>query len=291
MSFDRYLSGIRFAGEVVTENIINNWLTTYDVPEASLAGYIKTIRVFMKYRSSLGRMVYMPPYRKVIDTYIPYIFTVDEVKQICEASDNLVTFMPNLALIHIYEMFPMIVRLLYGCGTRLGETIQLKINDIDIERGILTLRHAKADKERLIPLHSSLHNVLRKYCMSLGFIGLRDTYIFPGKNPNSHISPSTVERIFKSVLQNIGIIFEVGNPRKRGPCLHCLRHSFILESFKQLKESGYPFDYSVPYLSIYCGHKSLLETEKYMKFSSEMFPDDMHRFEDFTKDIFPEVEL
>ena len=30
-----------------------------------------------------------------------------------------------------------------------------------------------------------------------------------------------------------------------------------------------------PYLSVYCGHESLVESEKYMKFSSELFEEDM----------------
>ena len=63
----------------------------------------------------------------------------------------------------------------------------------------------------------------------------------------------------------------------------------MLKSFNQLKKSGYEFNLSVPYLSIYCGHNSLNESEKYMKFSSEMFEKDMKRFETFCNDLFPEV--
>ena len=46
-----------------------------------------------------------------------------------------------------------------------------------------------------------------------------------------------------------------------------------------------------PYLSVYCGHESLVESEKYMNFSSELFVEDMLLFADFTESLFPEVDL
>ena len=50
-------------------------------------------------------------------------------------------------------------------------------------------------------------------------------------------------------------------------------------------------DMASPYLSVYCGHESLVESEKYMKFSSELFEEDMLLFADFTESLFPEVDL
>ena len=61
--------------------------------------------------------------------------------------------------------------------------------------------------------------------------------------------------------------------------------------FKQLETAGYHIDMASPYLSVYCGHESLVESEKYMKFSSELFEEDMLLFADFTESLFPEVDL
>ena len=73
--------------------------------------------------------------------------------------------------------------------------------------------------------------------------------------------------------------------------MHCLRHVFVFKSFAKAEQAGRRIDDIVPYLSIYLGHDSLKETEKYMKFSSEMFPDAMDLFEDYTARIFPEVNF
>lgn len=49
-------------------------------------------------------------------------------------------------------------------------------------------------------------------------------------------------------------------------------------------------DMMVPFLSIYLGHKSLRETEKYLKFdATEIYPEVMDPFIDFTEGMFPEV--
>lgn len=76
---------------------------------------------------------------------------------------------------------------------------------------------------------------------------------------------------------------------ERGPCFHCLRHVFVLNSFKQLTSQGISMDDSVPYLSIYLGHSNLMQTERYMKFTTDMFEDELQKFADYSDSIFPEV--
>lgn len=72
--------------------------------------------------------------------------------------------------------------------------------------------------------------------------------------------------------------------------MHCLRHVFVFKSFANAEKNGRRIDDAIPYLSIYLGHDSLNETEKYLKFSSELFPDAMKLFDDYTAQIFPEVK-
>ena len=40
-------------------------------------------------------------------------------------------------------IYPAILRLLYGCGTRIGETVRLKIEDVNLSDGIITLHNVK----------------------------------------------------------------------------------------------------------------------------------------------------
>ena len=138
-------------------------------------------------------------------------------------------------------------------------------------------------------MHETLKNLLSEYSQALKIYGVDNAYLFPGQT--EHLSPITAERQFKKILKKAGVINGNEDPHKRGPCLHCLRHRFMFAAFKKLETEGYSVDMASPYLSVYCGHESLVESEKYMKFSSELFEEDMLLFSDFTKSLFPEVEL
>lgn len=50
----------------------------------------------------------------------------------------------------------LMLRLVYGCGLRLMECVRLRVKDVDLERGLITIRGAKGDKDRTLPLPASL---------------------------------------------------------------------------------------------------------------------------------------
>lgn len=190
----------------------------------------------------------------------------------------------------MHMQMPMILRMMYGCGLRIGETLALKMCDIDLETGVLTLRHPKGDKERVVPMHHSLTAILEKYCYASGLIGKPETFLFGRPDNNGNGSLSAARHRFDRILEVSGISLPVRKKHERGPCLHCLRHVFAFKSFAKAEKMGIQIDNAIPYLSIYLGHDSLEGTEKYLKFSAEIFPDALAIFEAFTSDIFPEVD-
>ncbi|MCD8397197.1 MAG: hypothetical protein LUD12_08455, partial [Lachnospiraceae bacterium] len=64
---------------------------------------------------------------------------------------------------------------------------------------------------------------------------------------------------------------------------------FFIHSFAQAEKNGRPVNDSVPFLSVYLGHHDMDETEKYLKFSGDMFPEHIQMFEDYTAGVFTEV--
>ena len=60
-------------------------------------------------------------------------------------------------------------------------------------------------------------------------------------------------------------------------------------SFKQTIKSGESTDNSIPYLSVYLWHEDLNATEKYLKLSNELFPDEVAKFSEYSGSLFPEV--
>jgi len=246
------------------------------------------VRIFLAYLKSYGIDPFIPPIPKVSDDYVPYIFSDDEINRIFSIADTLQRGNSRKNML-IHVEYPMILRLMYGCGLRIGETLSLKMNNVDIDTGVLTLKHTKGGKQRLVPMHPSLIEILKQYCMAMGIVGYPEAYLFPTGDLSEPVSVNNAQHKFNFILEQ-GNISSAGRKKyQRGPCMHCLRHVFVFKSFAYAEKDGRRIDDSIPYLSLYLGHDSLKETEKYLKFSSEMFPEAMELFADYTAQVFPEV--
>jgi len=287
-TFDCYLSECNRRQKAVSERVINEWLKKLTGKSSSIANEVIVIRLFLRYLNSIGIKVFIPPIPKVTDDYVPYIFSDEELKQIFTLSDNI-TLTKRQPNHYIQLEFSMMLRIIYGCGLRVGETLALKMKDVDLEGGILTLKHTKGDKQRLVPMHQTLTSILKRYCLAMGLIGEADALLFPSAIKEVPVSVQAARNRFNVILKFAGISMRGRVKRERGPCLHCLRHVFAFKSFAKAEKSGRTIDASVPYLSLYLGHDSLKETEKYLKFSSELYPEAMVLFEDYTLQVFPEV--
>ena len=288
-SFDKFLASTGLQEKAITEPVFNGWQKTLTGKNITRACKIVAVRTFFKYLRSLGVSVYMPVVPKVIDGYSPYIFSDEELSRILSAADNNL-FAKKQQNPYMKTEFPMIFRLLYGCGLRIGETLALQMKDIDLEGGILTLLHAKNGKHRLVPMSRSLTAIMRRYCLAMGITGSPEAFLFPRKNPERPITIPSARYRFNAVLKNLGIALPNRKRRERGPCQHCLRHVFVFKSFAQAQANGRSIDDSVPFLSIFLGHDSLRETEKYLKFSSELFPNALELFEQYAGAAFPEAD-
>ena len=98
----------------------------------------------------------------------------------------------------------------------------------------------------------------------------------------------TVSHCFLTILKATGI-YQEPQPHTRGQCLHNLRHLFAIKSFAQAEQAGRSTENSIPYLSVFLGHYDMDGTEKYLKFSGDMFPEYTDLFGDYAASVFPEV--
>lgn len=287
--FDSYLTIRIFSPGQLTETFINGWLRTMKGKSSSVENEVITIRQFLKFLALSGEPVFIPAIPKVHEDYVPYIFSDDELRHIFCSADNVIQS-DKKADPYLAVEFPVIIRLLYSCGLRIGETITIRTGDADLENGILRLINTKGDKHRLVPMSAGMIDILVKYCLVMGSNGNGDGWLFPSSKINGHISDSAVKGRFRKILKDNGIYPDNLRKHERGPCLHCLRHVFAFKSFEQAQREGRHLDDAIPYLSIYLGHDSLDETSKYLKFSSELFPEMVEVFGDFMEGILPEVD-
>ena len=288
-SFDKWLIDIKLTSKFISQETVNGWVNKISKGISSQTLYDK-VCMLNKFLNSLKllrfnvNMAYVGKYSSFHNTYTPYIFSDKELKDILIYIDSLPSNTKKNSKEIIYS--PLIIRILAYCGTRIGETISIRINDIEFEKGFITLRETKNNKERIVVVHPKLLEMISKY---IKYLKLENNdFLFPGVKPNTHFSIPSIRRSFDRALLAVGIQKNTRADHSRGPCLHCLRHYFVLMAFKQGVANGISVESQIPYLSYYLGHSSLNETEKYMKFSSELFPEEMGKFDDYSMDIFPE---
>lgn len=287
--FDEFLSDNLNDDGRITYDIIAKWLGTLKGKSRTIGGEVIVIRQFLYYLRVSVEDIFVPSVPKVHEDYIPYIFTDAELDLIFKSADNIVLKScqadPNLP-----KEFPVIIRLSYSCGMRIGELVRIELPDVDLENGILRLVHTKGNKHRLVPMAPPMTNILTKYCMAMGMMGAGQGWLFPSGNNDGHISDKAIKRKFETILKQNGIRPTNLNKHERGPCLHCMRHVFAFKSFSKAEREGRHLDDVIPFLSIYLGHEGIYETAKYLKFSNEIFPEAIDIFGSFMNGMLPEVD-
>lgn len=135
-----------------------------------------------------------------------------------------------------------------------------------------------------------LRNFLKylQYCAAMELTQDCNAFLFPGQLPGEHLKRDTVSHCFLTILKATGI-YQEPQSHTRGQCLHNLRHLFAIKSFAQAEQAGRSAENSIPYLSVFLGHYDMDGTEKYLKFSSDIFPEYTALFEDYAASVFPEV--
>ena len=286
--FDAYVADHLDARGGITSAFINEWVGSLSGRGGSVENEVIVIRQFLTHLWLSGERVSLPSIPKVRDDYMPYIFSDDELGRIFASSDNIVLKDPKADPYMAIE-FPVIIRLLYSCGLRVGETTQIGMSDVDLDNGILRMLNTKGDKHRLVPMSAAMTDILTDYCLAMGLHSKGTGWLFPASRNSGHISTEAVKRRFDSILKANGIRLKNRRKHERGPCLHCMRHVFAFKSFSQAECQGRHLDDAIPFLSIYLGHDGINETSKYLKFSNEMFPESIDAFGDFMSGLLPEV--
>lgn len=284
--FDAYLESISFSGDNLSDELLCGWVATLShLENGTIHHHECVINKALRFARAFGINSVVIPIIKVTDSYQPYIFTESEINKICAAADNM-TFSKKAIFPWLCVEFPMIVRILIGCGTRITETTYLQMKDIDLKSGILIMRHCKEGRERIVPMHDSLRQIMERYCMAMGVIGNPDAWIFPGKSRKAPIDSCYFSKQFAKLLLAAGI--KTNRKKKYSHCAstHCLRHTFACNSLQNLQRQGIYVDNTFPYLSTFMGHKNLYDTQKYLKLTSEMVSEETILFEDSIKDVF-----
>jgi integrase/recombinase XerD len=162
---------------------------------------------------------------------LPTVLTKDEVRSLIETTKN--------------EKHKLIIKFLYSTGMRVGELVNLKLGDIELDQKMGWVRSGKGGKDRLFMLSEKLVEDLRKSTR-----GKQKTdYLFEGWE--GKLSSRAVQKIVDLAAKRAGV--------DKNVTPHVLRHSFathLLESGENIRK-----------IQELLGHSNLSTTQIYTHIS------------------------
>jgi site-specific recombinase XerD len=177
---------------------------------------------------------------------LPTVLTKSEVQQILENIQNV--------------KHKCILTTIYSAGLRRSELINLKVSDIDSQRGLIKVRGSKGRKDRYTLLSGELIKLLRKYYR----IYAPDDWLFEGQHGGQY-SATSIAKILKKALKQAGI--------QKHATPHSLRHSFATH----LLEQGT----NLRYIQEILGHEDPKTTQIYTHVATNEISKIRSPFDDF----------
>ena len=165
---------------------------------------------------------------------LPIVLTKEEVKKLISSINN--------------QKSKLMVSVLYACGFRVSELVNLKINDLDFNEKIGHARQAKGKKDRIFNIPDFLLTELQSQAETQQN---QSEYLFSG--PNGNLSSRNIQKIVSKAAKKAEINKQVSP--------HTLRHSFATH----LLENGT----DIRFIQTLLGHNSLSTTQIYTHVSTE----------------------
>lgn len=223
--------------EIENEDIVffnNQYILANSYSSSYQNQMISAIRLFYS-RIERRKLILEEIERPRKEHKLPNVLSKEEIKSILESLTNV--------------KHRTMLSLIYACGLRRGEILNLKVKDIDSKRGVLNILNSKGKKDRIIPISEKLINMLREYYK----LYRPKEWLFEGQKEGMKYSEKSLQSVLKKALEKARISKPV--------TLHWLRHSYATH----LLESGT----DLRFIQELLGHKSSKTTEIYTHVSTK----------------------
>jgi len=262
LRFDRYCLERSLDTESVIRDFLSGWMERSDTEGLFNQGKrISAVRQLLIYMASLGIQVYIPHDFCHFEKKSPHILAQKELDAFFFEIDVYVPRqVSNRNLLRLSNEYKVLFRMIYGCGLRNSEGAGIAVSDVDMEAGILTIRNAKGQKDRLVYMSDDLRELCKKYFQYLcDESGMVPEWFFPALDPSRPLKNTTVDRRFALTWAKTGYAASCNDK----PVVHDLRFTFVTKRINRWIEEGKDIKVMLPYLARFLGHKSISETHYY----------------------------
>jgi integrase len=276
IQFDRFAHVRRHEGAITAELVID-FATSGSVSELFQSRRYQVVRNFAEYVANFEPETPLldPGFlRRPRKRPVPYIYNDAEILRLLVAAKKISRRHPvRGATVHA------MVGLGAAAGLRIREVIRLDRKDVDLRTGVLSVRGSKFNKDRLVPVHASTLEVLRRSAE------IRDAHFGEVASPAffltlraSRYARNTLQLDFWRLGRAAGLREAMGN----GPRYHDLRHTFAVRRLAGWYREGLDLQAMLPVLATYIGHAHYTDTAYYLGATAELLGLAADRFARFT---------
>ncbi len=266
--FDQFTLDKYPQATILTKEMVLDWCSkkTYEA-QANQSSRASVIRQFGKYLDSIGMNAYVlaKGYYPSAKQYIPYIYTIEELEKFFSETDRC-QYCCECPYRHL--IMPVIFRMIYLCGLRLSEARLLKVADVDLKDGVLSIHHAKKDNCRLVPMSAFLTDLCRNFSKKVHLNSAESDYYFPAL----HGKPMTKTNLYHNFRRFLWRAKISHGGRGHGPRIYDFRHVYAVHCLKKWAEEEKDLTVYLPLLKTYMGHDSFNETAYYLRLTADVFP-------------------
>ena len=284
--FDRFTLEKHPNAKKLTKDIVFEWCNKrpYEAQE-NQSERASFIRQFAKYLDSIGLKSYILPkgYFPSAKQYVPHIYTIEELSKFFLQTDRCHY---SSEFPHRHEIMPVIFRMIYMCGLRASEARLLKIADVNLKNGILTINHSKKDNSRLVPMSDSLTKLCRNFSKKIHAHSNPEDYYFPAIDGK----PMTITHLYHNFRRFLWHARISHGGKGIGPRVHDFRHTYAVHCLKKWSEQGKDLGTYLPILKTYMGHDSFKDTAYYLRLTADVFPHILLKIESKCSGIIPRVK-
>ncbi|GAA4384412.1 tyrosine-type recombinase/integrase [Agromyces bauzanensis] len=223
---------------------------------------LSVIRSFAVYLATMDAATEVPPsgiFPTSRQRPTPYLFSEPDIERVLTAARGLGS--PLRA-----ATYETLFGLLAVSGMRIGEALGLTRGDVDLGSGVITIRHAKFDRTRLVPLHESTTAALSAYALTRDRLRRPPRAdVFFCSTAGTALGRSGVDRMFRKITTTLGLRTGTTHPR-----VHDLRHGFAVRTIVNWQEQGVSIDAHLASLSGYLGHVAPADTYWYLSAVPEL---------------------
>ena len=251
----------------VTRDLALSWaMQPRNALPAWWAKRLSMVRGFTQYLRTVDIRTEIPPQGLLPHRYQrtpPYIYHDEQIRQLIKSAQQL----PSSIDLRPYT-YSALLGLIAVTGVRMRESIRLKCEDVDLRKGILTIKDTKFGKSRLVPIHRSTQRALKQY-------ERKRIKIYPDPmDPSFFLSDQggrltgwIVRHTFVKLSRQIGLRSASDS---HGPRLHDLRHTFAVRTILNWYRSGIDVERQIPRLATYLGHTHVSDTYWYLSAVPEL---------------------